>query len=137
MNQVLPLLVVVALVAIASLWYRRINGSVRRIDATFGAQDLQALGLPRRQPALLLFTAPGCPPCTVAKRVLDDVGERRGVGVVVADVTDHPDIASAQHVYRAPTVFVVDERGHAVSRFSGVPKVAELDHVLDVVTLAA
>lgn len=130
MGQVLPLLVVIGLVAVASVWYRRVNGAVQRIDATFGQDELRELGLPVRRPALLLFTAPGCPPCTVAKRVLDEVGGRRSVEVVVADVTDHGAIASAQHVYRAPTVFVVDERGHAVSRISGVPRAGELDEVL-------
>lgn len=130
MGQVLPLVVVIGLVAVAALWYRRVDGAVRRIDATFGEADLRELGLPRRTSALLLFTAPGCPPCTVAKRVLDDVGGRRNVQVVVADVTDHPAIASAQHVYRAPTIFVVDRRGHAVSRISGVPRTSELEEVI-------
>ena len=137
MTQVLPLLVVVALVGIVSLWYRRADGAVRRFDATFGPDELRALGLPRRHPALLLFTAPGCPPCVTARRVLDEVGPRHDVDVVVALVTDHPAIASAQHVYRAPTVFLVDERGHVISRISGVPRVADLEHALMSLAVAA
>ena len=136
-QQLLPLVVVVVLIAAASLWYRRADGAVRRIDATFGPDELRALGLPRRRPALLLFTAPGCPPCISARRVLDEVGPRHDVDVVVALVTDHPAIASAQHVYRAPTVFLVDERGHAISRMSGVPRVADLEQALALVAVAA
>ena len=128
--QVLPLLVVIALVGAVSLWYRRSNGVARQIDATFDREELAALGLPAGRRSLLLFTAPGCPPCTVAKRMLDDVAQRTGLPVIVADVTDHADIATSQHVFRAPTVFVVDERGHAVSRISGVPRAGELDDVL-------
>ena len=130
MSQVLPLLVVVAAVGIVSLWYRRSTGTARRIDATFGAEDLAALGLPVRQVSLLLFTAPGCAPCTVAMRVLDDVSQRHGVPVVVADVTEYAAIATAQHVYRAPTIFVVDRRGHAIARVSGVPRDGQVDEVL-------
>ena len=129
MTQVLPLLVVVVLIAGFTLWYRRANGVARRIDATFDRSERQALGLPPGR-SLLMFTAPSCPPCTVARRVLDDVSARTGVPVVVADVTEHHAIAAAQHVFRAPTIFVVDERGHAVSRISGVPRTGELDEVL-------
>ena len=136
-TQLLPLVVVVVLIAVVSLLYRRADGAIRRIDATFGPDELRALGLPRRRPALLLFTAPGCPPCVTARRVLDEVGPRHEVDVVVALVTDHPEIAAAQHVYRAPTVFLVDARGHAVSRISGVPRAAQLEHALTSVTVAA
>ena len=136
-GQLLWLAGVVVLIAVASLWYRRADGAIRRIDATFGPDELRALGLPRRRPALLLFTAPGCPPCITARRVLDQVGPRHDIDVVVAVVTDHPAIAAAQHVYRAPTVFLVDGRGHAVSRISGVPRVADLEQALTSVTVAA
>lgn len=136
-GQVLALVVVIALIAVVSLWYRRADGAVRRIDATFDPDEMRALGLPPQRPALLLFTAPGCSPCTTARRVLDELGPRHNVEVVVADVTDHPAIASAQHVYRAPTVFLIDERGHAVSRISGVPRTDELEEALTSVAVAA
>ena len=137
MASALPLLLVIAFIAVATLVYRRTTGVARAIDATFSAAQLQELGLPLAEPALLLFTAPGCPPCTVAKRLLDEVGDRRGLPVVVADVTEHHAIAAAEHVYRAPTVFVVDERGHAISRISGVPRHGELEDVLERADLLA
>lgn len=130
MGTIAPLLVVVALVAAASWWYRRRTGVAQRIDATFAAGAMRELGLRPGRPALLLFTAPGCAPCTTARRMLDEVAQRRDVDVVVADVTEHHEIAAEQHVYRAPTVFVVDQRGHAVSRITGVPRDGELDDLL-------
>ncbi|MPZ73515.1 MAG: hypothetical protein GEU74_09840 [Nitriliruptorales bacterium] len=130
MADAMPLLVVIALVAVASWLYRRTTGVAHAIDVTFGPQQLRQLGLPAHRSSLLLFTAPGCAPCTVARQVLDEASDRLGVPVVVADVTDQHAIAAEQHVYRAPTVFVVDERGHAIARISGVPRHGELDDVL-------
>lgn len=129
-TQLLWLLVVVALVAAASWWYRSVNGVARRAGATFSAEALARLGAPKRGPLLLLFTAPGCSSCTTAKQVIDEASGRLGVPAVVADVTQHPTIASAHHVYRAPTTFVVGQGGRALSRISGVPRNGEVDHVL-------
>lgn len=130
MAQLLPLLVVIALVAIASLWYRRANGVARRELATFPAAALKQMGVSKRGQTLLLFTSPGCSTCAAAKRILDAAAARYGVPVVVADVTEHPEIAAARHVYRAPTTFVIDEQGRALLRISGVPREGEVEHVL-------
>ena len=130
MQQVLPLLVVIALVGVASVWYRRRNGAAIATTATFSAEELQALGVPLKTTAVVLFTAPGCAPCVPAKRVLDEHGATHGIPVVAADVSEHAEIATRQHVYRAPTTFVVDERGHALTRISGVPRAGELDRAL-------
>lgn len=130
MQQLLPLLVVFAVVAVASWWYRRANGAVRAADATFTPDEFRALGLPPRRRSLLLFTAPACASCAAAKRVLDGLSDVHGVAVVAADVTEHAAIAASQHIYRAPTTVVVDERGRAIARVSGVPRDGELDQVL-------
>lgn len=130
MGQILPLLIVIALVGAVSLWYRHFNGATRAADATFSPSQLRALGVPARRSSLLLFTAPNCASCANAKRVLDDLSNRFAIEVVVADVTEHAGIATAQHIYRAPTTFVVDERGRAVARSSGVPRNDELESVL-------
>jgi glutaredoxin len=130
MQQVLPLVVVVALVGVLSLWYRRRNGAATSTTATFSADELRALGVPLRTSAVVLFTAPGCAPCVPAKRLLDEHGARHGIPVVAADVSEHAEIATRQHVYRAPTTFVVDEHGHALTRISGVPRAHDLDQIL-------
>lgn len=129
-EQLAPLIAVVVAVGVATIWYRRATGVARPALATFRADELRRLGVHRRQRAVVLFTSPGCSSCAAAKRVLEPVARRHGVAVVVADVTDHADIAAAQHVYRAPTVFVVDEQGRALTRISGVPRDHELERVL-------
>ncbi len=126
MGQILPLLVVVAFVAAAAWWYRRAEGAVRDADATFTPSEFRALGLPSRSASLLLFTAPACSSCAVAKRVLGEFSDQHGLPLVVADVTDHADVATRQHVFRAPTTFVIDRSGRAISRMSGVPQDRDL-----------
>lgn len=128
-DQILPLVVVVVLIGAATLWHRRTNGVARAGTATFAPDELRRLGV-SRGPVILLFTSPGCASCAGAKRVLDEVSSRLGLPVVVADVTEHPEVARAQHVYRAPTIFVVDERGRALSRITGVPQARELESAL-------
>lgn len=137
MQQLVPLLVVIAIVGVVSWWYRRANGVIRAADATFTPDEFRALALPPRRRSLLLFTAPGCASCATARKVLDRLSEAHGVPVVTADVTEHAAIASAQHVYRAPTTVVIDERGRAIARVSGVPRDGELEQVLAPVRLAA
>ena len=129
-GQIAPLAVVIVLVGVVSLWYRRTNGAVTSTAATFTADALRELGAAERGRTILVFTAPGCAPCGPAKGVVDEVAKRHDVPVVVADVTEHHSIATAQHVYRAPTTFVVDDDGHALTRISGVPRVEELEAVL-------
>ena len=129
-DQLLPLVVVVALVAAGAAWFRRNNGAAKESAATFSSEDLRRLGVAGGTTTLVLFTAPGCPPCVPAKRVLDEVGARHAVALVVVDVTDHHEVATAHHVYRAPTTFVVDAAGRALARISGVPRHDEVERVL-------
>lgn len=129
-DQVLPLAAVIVLIAVAAVWIRRREGAAVSTTATFAADHLRELGVRAGTTALVLFTAPGCAPCVPAKRVLDDVARRHDVPLVVADVSTHSDVATAQHVYRAPTTFVVDGQGRALARISGVPRPEELEAVL-------
>ena len=136
-GQLLPLVIVIVVVGAVSLWYRRTNGTATATTATFAPDALRALGVPARQAAIVLFTAPGCPPCVPARRVVDDAGQRHGVAVVAADVSEHSAVAVSQHVYRAPTTFVIDEAGRALARISGVPRSEELDQLLGTVEVSA
>ena len=130
MERLLPLLVVVAVTVAVSWWYRRSNGAVRSPAATFTAQERRALGVPAGRQSLLLFTSPGCASCAAARQVLDALSQHHDAVVVTADVTDHHAVAAAQHSYRAPTTIVLDQRGHALARVSGVPRQDELAGVL-------
>ena len=128
-ERLLPLLIVIAAVAAFGLWHRRRNGAATQTTATFSTDDLRALGAAAGGTTMILFTAPSCAPCVPAKRILDDVAARYSVALVSADVAEHHAIASSQHVYRAPTTFVVDDRGRALARISGVPRPEELERV--------
>lgn len=130
MAQVLPLLVVVGIVAVLAVVYRRTNGVAAGTSVAFTPEALRELGAAPGDRTILVFTAPGCPPCGPAKAAAHDAGQRHGVAVAVADVTEHHDVAVAQHIYRAPTTIVVDERGRALARISGVPRPGALDAAL-------
>lgn len=130
MNDVALLLAVVAAVAVTALVMRVRAGRSRATAEQFSPEQLRTIGAAGRGSRLVLFTAPGCSPCTVARRVLDEVGERHGAQVLSVDVTEHPDLARDKAVWRAPTVFVVHGPGQAVARISGVPRVDALEAAL-------
>jgi glutaredoxin len=131
--DIAPLLAVAGIVGGFSLLLRRRTGTAAPTGELFTSAEASALGLPHGTASLLLLTAPGCPPCEPAKRLLADVGRRHGIPLAVADVTDHGDLAAAKRVFRAPTAFVLDDRGRAVARISGVPRADELERALDAV----
>jgi hypothetical protein len=131
MTDVAVLAGVVALVGALSWWWRARDGHVRRAHGHV-VEGLRAeLGASPGGWLLLLFTAPACSPCALARRVLDDLAAGRAdVQVAAVDVGDRLDLARAHHVLRAPTVLVIDEAGDVVARVSGVPQVDELDDIL-------
>lgn len=130
MNDVTLLLVVVGIVAVAALALRATVGRSRPSDAAFTADELRQIGAAAGRATCVLFTAPGCGPCVPAARVVHSAAERHGAAVVTVDVTEHPHIAEAKGVWRAPTLFIVDAAGRAVSRTSGVPRPDVLDDAL-------
>ena len=130
MNDAGLLLGVVAAIAATALVMRARTGRSRATAERFSPEQLRTIGAGDRGPRLVLFTAPGCSPCTVARKVLDEVGERHGAQVLSVDVTEHPDLARDKAVWRAPTVFVVHGPGQAVARISGVPRVDALEAAL-------
>lgn len=137
MNDLTSLVLVIAVVAMLTVLLRRRTGRALATSERFSSEQLSAIGAAGEGSHLVLFTAPGCSPCTAARRVLDEVGMRHGARVLAVDVTEHPDIARDKSVWRAPTVFVVRERGHAVARISGVPRADALEAALGTPAAAA
>jgi hypothetical protein len=128
-GDALPLLAVVALVAVASALWRRRSGHVRLTDDRLDGDDwadLGGIGAPGDAPFLLLFTAPGCATCGPARRVLDAVSGQTRAPVIALDVTEHEHIAHAHRVMRAPTTFVVAAGGRVSARVTGIPHGDEL-----------
>lgn len=83
-------------------------------------------GLLDGRPLWLVFTTEYCAVCP---RIVDEIRARRtGESVLVLDVADNLDLASAYKVRRAPTVVRADGTGSVIVRMSGADAVrAELD----------
>lgn len=130
MTDVLLLAAVVGGAAVLAACWRTRDGRLRDVDEALSVAELALVGADPTRPLLLELTAPGCAPCAVARRVLDDVAAGTPVAVVAVDVGDVPDLARAHRVLRAPTVLAVAPGGRVRARVSGVPDAGELRAVL-------
>jgi hypothetical protein len=116
----------VAAVAIAAatgfgLVWRAREGRVRRASGG-DAGTLAGLGVAPGPVTLLQFSSRYCAPCRVARAVCADVAAAvPGVHHVEVDADRHLDAARNLHVWRTPTVLVVDGRGRVVGRAVGPP----------------
>lgn len=73
-----------------------------------------------------------CAPCRAARVVLDWVADQRDdVTYVDVDAESHLDLVRRLNVLRTPTVLVLDADGVVVGRVSGVPRIADIQAVLD------
>ncbi|HWB72052.1 MAG TPA: thioredoxin family protein [Egibacteraceae bacterium] len=123
---------VVALTALAALWWRARDGRVRPAHRSFTQAELEAVAAPPGAWTLLEVVVPRCGPCAAARQVLDEVAARRGdVAVRAIGVDEHIELVRAHRVLRAPTVFVIDPAGAVRARAAGVPDPGELGRVLD------
>ncbi|MGH1561471.1 thioredoxin family protein [Mumia sp. DW29H23] len=76
-----------------------------------------------------------CAPCRAARVLLTKVAEERAaVAYVDVDAESHLDLVRRLNVMRTPTILVLDPTGAVVGRASGVPRLAEIEAVLDSVT---
>ncbi len=129
MDRLLLLIAVAALAGALAAWWRARDGLVRTTTAP-GA-DLARIAGARGRPAIVELTAPGCASCHAAHAVIEQVAAaRRDVVVAQADVTDHPEVARAHGVLRAPTTFVLAEDATILGRVSGVPRREDLEALL-------
>ena len=126
MLQTLPLLVVVAVVAVTALALRRRDGVARPDHGWFTAEERGAAGVDARRPTFVVFTAPGCSTCGPARDLVVAAAARSGAAVVVVDASRHEDLAQAHRVLRAPTIFLVHPDGRIAGRISGLPRDEEL-----------
>ncbi|HVM00616.1 MAG TPA: thioredoxin family protein [Egibacteraceae bacterium] len=132
MSEWLVLATVVAATGAFALWWRAHDGKVRAVDDRFTGEELAAIGAPPERRLLVAFTAPSCAPCTMARRVLEEVaGDRDDVAVRAADVGDHLDLARAHGVLRTPTTFALEVDGTVLGRVAGVPTAADVHALLD------
>lgn len=130
------LLLVVVLIGISVLaghWWNRRSGRLRAAAASFGADELAAVGLDRDGAATLglLFGSPTCAPCTTVRRLLGELErEHPGFRWSYVDAGDHLRLAERHGVRRVPTLFLIGTDGQLLLRASGVPDMAELSAAL-------
>jgi hypothetical protein len=105
--------VLVAATTFGVLW-RRGQGRIRRVGA---AGESGAV-------TLLLFTTPACSSCKQVREICATVDRARYQEV---DASVEVERARAFDVWRAPTLFVLDNAGTPVWRTTGVPKRADLE----------
>src|SRR5207302_3217316 len=104
----------------------RRSGNIREVrsesDSDAGV-DAADLGLSRRGPTVVHFSAPWCGPCDRVRRVVDQVCDDLGdVAHVEVDLDANPQAASRFSVLSLPTTLIFDVDGRQRYRASGVPK---------------
>jgi thiol-disulfide isomerase/thioredoxin len=90
----------------------------QRVAATLLAE----LGVEPARATLLQFSSAFCAPCRALRRVSAEVAAMvPGVRHVEVDAESHLDAVRALHVWRTPTLFVLDADGRIRRRATGVP----------------
>jgi thiol-disulfide isomerase/thioredoxin len=117
---------ILALASVLGLWWRRRDGRLRRDGGI--AQGLTGLGVRPGTPVTLLqFSSAFCAPCRATRLVLADVAARfDGVEHIEVDAESHLDEVRQLHIWRTPTVLVVDRDGAIVHRATGTPGRAQV-----------
>ncbi len=120
---------VLAVATGAGLWWRRRDGRLRPVARVAAVpDDLAALGVLAGTPVTLLqFSSAFCAPCRVTRQLCAAVAERfEGVRHVEVDAEAHLEAVRRLHVWRTPTVLVVDRTGTVVQRATGTPTRAQV-----------
>jgi thioredoxin-like negative regulator of GroEL len=134
MNTVIAAIAAAVLVATpAGWWLTRRSGRVREVRTESGRDaDTTDLGLSRRGPTIVHFSAAWCGPCDRVRRVVEqvclDLGE---VAHVEVDLDANPATARRFSVLSLPTTLIFDVDGRQRYRASGVPKAADLRSALE------
>lgn len=132
----------VLLIGVAmGLWRRRTDGRLRPVE-TEGANNamtestdserldpamLAALGVAPAEATLLQFSSAFCAPCRAVRRISTEVAALvPGVQHVEVDAESHLDEVRALHIWRTPTLLVLDAHGRVTKRATGVPSKPQL-----------
>lgn len=141
------LLVVLVATGAFALYRKRVDGRVRATpEAPASASQSEA---PSREvltatdigaalgggATLVQVSSAFCAPCRAARVLLTKVADARDdVAYVDVDAESHLDLVRRLDVMRTPTVLVLDAAGAVVARASGVPRMQEIEAVLDSVS---
>lgn len=131
MDRLLIILAVAALVAVATILWRRRDGHLHEADGRLLPEDLGLGRRARRAATIVEFTGAGCGPCGPLRDRLHALAAEIGdVDVVAIDAGERLDLAERYGVRRVPTVLIADERLRIRWRASGVPNDRELRDAL-------
>jgi thiol-disulfide isomerase/thioredoxin len=107
------------------LWWRRRDGRLRVEHRT--APELAGLGVRPGTVTLLQFSSAFCAPCRATRLVCAQVAARfDGVEHIEVDAESYLEEVRRLHVWRTPTVLVVDRSGAVVHRATGTPTSAQV-----------
>ncbi|WP_370617601.1 thioredoxin family protein [Mumia sp. Pv 4-285] len=148
------LLVVLVMTGAFAAVHKHRDGRVRAMPAPVGEVDTDAPRAPRAArhvlsvddigaalgsgATLVQVSSAFCAPCRSARVLLTQVaGRREDVAYVDVDAESHLDLVRRLNVMRTPTIMVLDRDGVVVGRASGVPRMSEIEAVLDSVTASS
>jgi thiol-disulfide isomerase/thioredoxin len=116
---------VLAVATAFGLWWRRRDGRLRVEHRP--ASELAGLGVRPGTVTLLQFSSAFCAPCRATRLVCAQVAARfDGVEHIEVDAESHLEEVRRLHVWRTPTVLVVDRDGAVVHRATGTPTSAQV-----------
>jgi thioredoxin-like negative regulator of GroEL len=131
-SALVAIVAALALAAGAGWLLTRRAGEVRPVKDGRGAQmNTSDLGLSRRGPTVVHFSAPWCAPCEQVRRVVTQVcGDLGDVAHIELDLDANPVAARRLSVLSLPTTFIFDVDGRQRYRSAGVPKADDLRSAL-------
>ncbi|MFZ3267082.1 MAG: thioredoxin family protein, partial [Mycobacterium sp.] len=127
-TAIVALVAALGLAAVIGWLLTRRAGDIRATDSkASGDVDTGDLGLSRRGPTVVHFSASWCGPCTQVRRVVDQVcDDLPDVAHVEIDMDENPSAAGRLSVLSLPTTFIFDADGQQRYRAVGVPKADDL-----------
>ena len=116
---------VLAVATAFGLWWRRRDGRLRVEHRP--ASELDSLGVRPGTVTLLQFSSAFCAPCRATRLVCAQVAARfDGVEHIEVDAESHLEEVRRLHVWRTPTLLVVNRDGAVVHRATGTPTSAQV-----------
>jgi thiol-disulfide isomerase/thioredoxin len=138
-TRLLALAALIAVAALAGLWWRSTTGRARRIVAGQQVNLAELAAVKNGQPVksfgsrvtFLQFSGEFCAQCPPTARVLGELEAKTpGSLHIEVDITNRLDLANRFNILQTPTTLVLDKNGIVKSRISGAPKTTTLESEL-------
>lgn len=131
MDALLALIVIAALIGVASLLGLVLRARGTRVAAGCGGDEHQ-LVVEGAEVTLVQLSSPVCSACVAMRRVGTELAASDAtIAHREIDVVDEPDVARRHSVFSTPTTLVLDREGHVRARLIGAVKVADVRAAVD------